>query len=264
MELEGKIAVVTGAAQGNGRAIAELMAREGAHVVLGDIDEAALAEAREAIEAAGGKASAVRCDVTVADDVEALVAAAEDLGGPHVVVAQAGGSFGAPIEQTTPEMWDKMMAIDVKGTFLTVRAALPRMRRLGGGAIVTMSGTFAHWAEHGVGAHAAAKGAILSFTRAAAIEAAPDRIRVNAIAPAYVATPMVERFYAEAENGAELRARVERWHALGRIAMPEEIAEMALFLASDRASFVTGQTYVVDGGMLAGVNTQEAPLERTS
>jgi len=262
VELEGKIAVVTGAAQGNGRAIAELLAREGAQVVLGDIDEPTLAEAVGAIEAAGGRATGVRCDVTDAADVDALIAAAEDLGGPHVVVAQAGGLFGATIEGTTPEVWDRIMAIDVKGTFLTVRAALPRMRRLGGGAIVTMSGTFAHWAEHGVAAHCAAKGAILSFTRAAAIEAAPDGIRVNAIAPGYVATPMVESFYAEAADGAELRARVERWHALGRIATPQEIAEMALFLASDRSSFCTGQTYVVDGGMIAGVNTREAPLER--
>jgi NAD(P)-dependent dehydrogenase (short-subunit alcohol dehydrogenase family) len=255
--MRGRVAVVTGAAQGNGLAIAQRLASEGAHVVCGDIDAENLRAAVDAIRSAGGSAEPVRCDVTREDDVEGLLAAAERSGGPHAVVAQAGASFGATIEDTSVDEFDRVMAVDVRGTFLTVRAALPRMRALGGGAIVTMSGTYALYAEPATAAHCAAKGAILAFTRAVAVEHGHSGIRCNAILPAYVATPMVEDHFAADPTGA-LQRQVERWHALQRIARPEEIAALALFLCSDESSFCTGQPFTVDGGMTAGTNVAEA------
>jgi NAD(P)-dependent dehydrogenase (short-subunit alcohol dehydrogenase family) len=262
--MNGRVAVVTGAAQGNGRAIAERLAAEGATVVCGDRNEDVLRQTvREIGEAGGGQAHAVRCDVTVEDDVEALLATAEELGGPHAVVAQAGTTFGAPVVDTTVEEWDRVMAVDVRGTFLTVRAALPRMRALGGGSIVTMSGTYALWAEPGTGAHCAAKGAILAFTRAVAVEHGHENIRCNAILPGYVATPMVERHFATDPDG-ELQRQVERWHGLNRIARPDEVAALALFLCSDESSFCSGQPFTIDGAMTSGINVREAAIERTA
>lgn len=258
MQLVNKIAVVTGAAQGNGRAIAERLAAEGAHVVCGDINDAELANAVAAITAAGGHAEAVHCDVSSPDDVERLMRVAEDREGPHAVVAQAGGRFGATIEETTPEMWDRVMAVDLRGTFLTVRAALPRMRRLGGGSIVTMSGTYAVQAEPAVSADCAAKGAIMAFTRAVAIEGGPHGIRCNAIAPGYITTPMVTDYLSTSIDGEQ----ASKWHALGRMGRPDEIASAALFLCSDESSFCSGQTLFVDGGMSAGVSTYQMEMGR--
>jgi NAD(P)-dependent dehydrogenase (short-subunit alcohol dehydrogenase family) len=258
MQLAGKVAVVTGAAQGNGRAIAERLAAEGAQVVLGDVKDAALEAVAHGVSKAGGSALALHCDVSQADDVDALIAAAERLGGPHAVVAQAGGRFGAMIEDTTPEMWDRVMAVDLRGTFLTVRAALPRMRKLGGGSIVTMSGTYAYSAEPGVCADCAAKGAILAFTRAVAVEGGPHAIRCNTIVPGYIGTPMVADYFATVPS-AEVAAVAKR-HALQRIGRPDEIAAAALFLCSDESSFCTGQAIIVDGGLIAGTNAEEMEL----
>lgn len=263
MQLESKIAVVTGAAQGNGQAIARRLAAEGAHVVCGDIKEAGLQATVQAIVDAGGRAEAARCDVSRPDDVEALMATAERLGGPHAVVAQAGGRFGGLIEETTPETWDRVMAVDVRGTFLAVRAAIPRMRKLGGGSIVTMSGTFAWYAEAEVSADCAAKGAILSFTRAVAVECGQWGIRCNAIAPGYIKTAMVTDYLEESgDEAAKIEAQVSTWHALGRMGRAEEIAAAALFLCSDESSFVTGHVIPVDGGLSVGINARQALLGR--
>ena len=262
MQLEDRVAVVTGAAQGNGRAIAERLAAEGAFVICGDCNDAELAKAVEAIRDTKGQAEAVHCDVTSAEQVESLIAAAQRRGGPHAVVAQAGGRFGAMIEDTTPEMWDRAMAIDVKGTFLTVRAAIPRMRKLGGGSIVTMSGTFAFQAEPGVSADCAAKGAILAFTRAVAVEYGDLGIRCNAIAPGYITTPMVTDYLAEIPDAERVAAQIAKWHALGRMGHADEIAAAALFLCSDESSFCSGQVIVVDGGLSAGMNPQQMLMGR--
>ena len=263
MQLENRIAVVTGAAQGNGRAIAERLASEGAHVVCGDIKDAELEMTVRAIADAGGSAEAMHCDVSQPDDVEALVAAAERRGGPHAVVAQAGGRFGGLIEDTSFEAWSRVMQVDVGGTFLAVRAAIPRMRDLGGGSIVTMSGTFAWYPEPEVSADCAAKGAILSFTRAVAAECGQWGIRCNAIAPGYITTPMVTDYLAESGGEADrIAAQVSAWHALGRMGRADEIAAAALFLCSDQSSFVSGHVLPVDGGLSVGISAQQALLGR--
>jgi NAD(P)-dependent dehydrogenase (short-subunit alcohol dehydrogenase family) len=255
MRMSGKVAVITGAGQGNGRAIAERLAREGATVVLGDLNEDTLAEVVAAITAAGGTAVARRCDVSDPGDVEALMAEAERLGGPHAVVAQAGARLEATLENTTPEQWDRFMSVDVKGTYLCARAAIPRMRKLGGGSIVNMSGTYAYSPEPGVAVQAAGKGAIMSLTKAIAVEVGGDNIRCNCIVPGYITTPMVSDWAADHPDPEAALNEAAKMHALRRLGTPEEVAAMALFLCSDESSFSTGHPYAVDGGLSIGVNT---------
>ena len=255
MQMEGKVAVVTGAARGNGRAIAERLALEGAHVVCGDLNGDAMERTVAEILSAGGKAEPVECDVSKEVDVEMLMSVAEERGGPHAVVAQAGILYENTLEDTEPADWDRMMSVDVRGTYLCARAAIPRMRELGGGSIVNMSGTYAIWAEPGVAASCAAKGAIMSLTRAIAIENGDAGIRCNCIVPGYVDTPMVAEWLAAQPDPDRAREKIGKQHALGRIARPEEIANVALFLCSDESSFCTAQPFIVDGGQSAGINS---------
>lgn len=255
MRMKDKIVVVTGAGRGNGRAIAERLAAEGATVVAGDIDEQAVREVADAANAAGaGRVVPVRCDVSQEADVDALMAEAERLGGPHAVVAQAGAILEATLEETTPEQWDRFLSVDLRGTYLCARAAIPRMRRLGGGSIVNMSGTYAYLPEPGVAVQAAAKGAIMSLTRALAVELGPDNIRVNCIVPGYIETPMVAHWADSHADPGAIRAAAGNLHSLRRMGTPQEIAAMALFLCSDESSFCTGHPYHVDGGLAAGMN----------
>jgi NAD(P)-dependent dehydrogenase (short-subunit alcohol dehydrogenase family) len=257
MRMDEKVVVVTGAGRGNGRAIAERLADAGATVVLGDLNTDDLDAVVVAIEAAGGKAVAQRCDVSQESDVESLMAAAEELGGPHAVVAQAGASFEGTLENTTPEQWDWFLSVDLKGTFLCARAAVPRMRRLGGGSFVAMSGTYAYMPEYGIAVQAAAKGAIMSLTRALAVEVGRDNIRANCIVPGYIETPMVANWANMHDDPDAARAGAARLHALRRLGKPEEVAATALFLCSDESSFSTGHPYHVDGGLAAGMNAAQ-------
>lgn len=266
MRMDGKVAVVTGAGRGNGRSIAERLASAGATVIASDIDERSVHEVAEAVATAdvagAGLVHPVRCDVSREADVEALFAQAERLGGPHALVAQAGAILEATLEETTPEEWDRFLSVDLRGTYLCARAAIPRMRRLGGGSIVTMSGTYAYLPEGGVAVQAAAKGAIMSLTRALAVELGPDRIRANCIVPGYIETPMVAHWADQHSDPAAVREAAGSLHSLRRMGRPEEIASMALFLCSDESSFSTGHPYHVDGGLAAGMNyTSNRPEE---
>lgn len=255
MRVQDRVIVVTGAGRGNGRAISMRLAEEGAVVVVSDIDGDSAHRVAADIEAAGGSAVAIKTDVTDEQSVIELIEAAKTLGGPHAVVAQAGIAVSGPLHETSLTDWQKSMAVDVTGTFLTVREALKAMLPMGGGSIVTMSGTYAVMAEPGAAPHCAAKGAILSFTRAIAAEYGNRGIRCNAIAPGYVATEMVEEFYEGLDDGEASAAEIASWHALGRIATPEEVANMALFLCSDESSFSSGGAFFVDGGMTSGFNS---------
>lgn len=255
--MQGKVAVITGAARGNGRAIAERLAAEGATVVLGDIDEGGVVAAADAITGSGGAAIGRRCDVSQEADVEALVAAADELGGPHAMVAQAGAMYEGTFEDTTPQEWDRHFAVDVRGSYLCARAAIPRMRALGGGSIVLMSGTYAYMPEYGIAVQAAAKGAIMSMTRALAVEVGPDNIRANCLVPGYIETPMVTNWADMHEDPTAARRRAANLHSLKRIGRPEEVAALALFLCSDESSFSTGHPYHVDGGLATGMNAAQ-------
>lgn len=263
MRLQNRVVVVTGAARGNGKAIALRCAEEGAHLVLGDLDEPGMDEVLASIEAAGGaKAQAVRCDVTSEADVSALVATARDAGGPHAVVAQAGVSYTGPLDATSLDDWNRLFSVDVTGTFLTVRAAVRAMLETGGGSIVTMCGTFAYMAEPNTTGHSASKAAILGFSRAVAAEYGDRNIRCNTIVPGYVMTEMVRATIDSSPDGAATHDQIARWHALGRIADPREVGNMAVFLCSEESSFSTGSAFFVDGGLTTGVNSFNRPVFR--
>jgi NAD(P)-dependent dehydrogenase (short-subunit alcohol dehydrogenase family) len=187
-------------------------------------------------------------------EVEALMATAEGLGGPHALVAQAGATHEGTLEETKPDEWDRFLSVDVKGSYLCARAAIPRMRVLGGGSIVLMSGTYAYMPEYAIAVQAAAKGAIMSMTRALAVEVGPENIRANCIVPGYIETPMVSNWANMHDDPDAARAAAAGMHALRRIGKPEEVAATALVLCSDESSFSTWHPYHVDGGLAAGMN----------
>jgi NAD(P)-dependent dehydrogenase (short-subunit alcohol dehydrogenase family) len=251
--MQGKIAVVTGAGTGIGRAIALRLAEEGALVLAADVDaEGARATAATIVER-GGRGEGVACDVSDHEQVEQLVARAEELGGPHALVSNAAIQYERTIEDTPPEDWDRVLGINLKGVYLCARAALPRMRRLGGGSIVNMASVNGFWVEPALGAYCAAKGGVINLTRAIALENGKDGIRCNCICPGYVDTGMAQRYMDIQPDPAAAREEAGRLHALGRIARPEEIANLALFLCSDESSFCTASPFVADGGLSAGV-----------
>jgi NAD(P)-dependent dehydrogenase (short-subunit alcohol dehydrogenase family) len=251
--MEGRTAVVTGAARGIGRAIAERLASEGALTLCADVDEDELVSVVEAIERSGGRAQAHACEVSDPDEVERLMAAADAAGGPHALVANAAIQYEETIEDTPPEQWDRVLGINLKGVYLCARAAIPRMRRLGGGSIVNIASVNGFWVEPQLGAYCAAKGGVINLTRSIALDFGRDGIRCNCICPGYIDTGMAQRYFEAQEDPAAARLEAGRLHALGRIGRPEEVAAVALFLCSDESSFCTAQPFIVDGGLSAGV-----------
>jgi NAD(P)-dependent dehydrogenase (short-subunit alcohol dehydrogenase family) len=253
VRMEGKVAVVTGAATGIGRAVANRLAAEGATVVALDVDDDGLCEVVAEIVAAGGQAYAERADVSSAADLERAFARTEALGGPHAVVANAAIQYERTLEDTPPEDWDRVMGVNVRGVYLCARASIPRMRALGGGSIVNMASVNGFWVEPSLAAYCTAKGAVITLTRAIALENGRDGIRCNCICPGYIDTGMAQRYFEVQDDPEAAREEAGKLHALGRIGRPEEIAAMALFLCSDESSFCTAGAYVVDGGLTAGV-----------
>ncbi len=253
MQMDGKVAVVTGAARGIGRAIAERLASAGAYTVCADIAVGELDQVLETIEATGGRAEAHQCDVSDPDEVERLMAAAEHQGGPHALVSNAAIQYERTIEDTPPEDWDRVLSVNLKGAYLCARSAIPRMRRLGGGSIVNMASVNGFWVEPQLGAYCTAKGGVINLTRSIALDFGKDNIRCNCICPGYIDTGMAQRYFEVQPDPAAARVQAGKLHALGRIGRPEEIAAMALFLCSEDSSFCTAQPFIVDGGLSAGV-----------
>jgi NAD(P)-dependent dehydrogenase (short-subunit alcohol dehydrogenase family) len=252
VKLDRRIAIVTGGGSGIGRATALLFASEGAAIAVVDRDEAGATTTVAEIELAGGNAFALACDVGEPAEVEAVAARIlERTGGIDILVTAAGFSCGGTVETTSPEDWDAVFRTNVGGTWLWARAAVPAMRARGGGAIVTFASQLALAGGRGNSAYIAAKGAILSLTRTMALDFAADGIRVNAIAPGAIDTPMLARGFGRQADPDTAREASRRRHALGRFGEAREIAEAALYLASDAASFTTGTTLPVDGGWLA-------------
>ena len=252
MKLAGKTALVTGAGSGIGQAIALLFATEGAQLALVDRDEAGLAETEGQIAAAGG-AAIIQCgDVGAVGFAEAAVAACTArFSGLDVLVTAAGFSCGGTVTTTAPDDWDAVFRANVGGTFLFARATIPQMQARGGGAIVTFASQLALAGGRGNSAYIAAKGAILSLTRTMALDYAADGIRVNAIAPGAIDTPMLRRSFSRHADPEPVREASRSRHAMKRFGRAEEVAQAALYLASDASSFSTGTTMVVDGGWLA-------------
>jgi 2-keto-3-deoxy-L-fuconate dehydrogenase len=252
MRLTGRTAIVTGAASGIGRASAMLFAREGAFVALVDRDPIGLQQTLAAIEGMKGEASMHVGDVSIAEF--ASTATSEVMaqrGRLDVLMTAAGFSCGGTVVTTDPADWDAVFRTNVGGTWLWSRAAVPEMQRLGSGSIITLASQLAIAGGSNNSAYIAAKGAIISLTRTMALDFAMDGIRVNAIAPGAIDTPMLQRSFARHANPEPVREASRSRHAMKRFGRAEEVAEAALHLASDASSFTTGTVMVVDGGWLA-------------
>jgi len=251
--LQGRVAVVTGAATGIGRASAVLFARAGARVALADVRAAELTQALAEVRAAGGEATSITADLARPDDCAAVVeAAVRAFGRLDVVLNNAGvGTMvvGGTVESIALERWDLALDVNVRAMYLVSRAAVPHLRAAGGGAIVNVASVsaFRGSVQRPSHAYAASKGAVLALTRAMAASYGRDGIRVNAICPGVIRT----RLTADIVEGAERAAKDGRGIPLGRVGEPEDIARCALFLASDDAGFVSGAQLVADGGALA-------------
>jgi NAD(P)-dependent dehydrogenase (short-subunit alcohol dehydrogenase family) len=247
--LEGKRAIVTGAGAGIGRAIALRMSQEGARVVVSDVDEESANEVASELE---NDSLVQRSDVTKEDEVEALVSrVVEEWGGLDVMVNNAGVGIAATTPETSEEDWDTVLDVCLKGTFLGMKYAIPAISDSGGGSVINMSSIAALVGLNDRAAYSAAKGGILSLTRAAAIDHIEEGVRVNCIAPGTVDTPWVARITAGYDDPQEAREKMKARQPHGRLVTPEEIAAMAAYLASEEAGSVVGACMVVDGGMTA-------------
>lgn len=246
-EFDNKVAMVTGAGSGIGAAIAHRLADGGAKVVVGDLDEGAAERVVREIEETGGIAAAVRQDVGDAASVEQSVAFALDkFGRLDIAVNNAG--IGGGMEPTADyklDDWDKVIAVNLSGVFYGLKYQIPALAKSGGGSIVNIASILGSVAARNVAGYVAAKHGVVGLTKTAAIEYAADGIRVNAIGPGYIDTPLLSMLDNETYDG------LVGLHPIGRLGRPEEIAELAAFLASDRASFITGSYHLADGGYTA-------------
>ena len=250
-QLAGQVALITGATGGVGSAIARLFAQEGAAVIVADIAAERVAEMATAIGAAGGAALGVVLDVTQALSCrQAVEAATAHFGRLTTLVNSAGILRTGHIDEMEQYAWDEIMAVNVTGTFLATKYAVPAIKAAGGGAIVNLSSVSAFVGSESSFAYTATKGAVLSMTYGIAQELAPYHIRVNALCPGWVDAGFTHQALRTTENPDQLLAVANSAHVLGRMAQPEEVAQAALFLASPSASFITGSPLFVDGGFM--------------
>jgi NAD(P)-dependent dehydrogenase (short-subunit alcohol dehydrogenase family) len=253
MSLQGKSAIITGAASGIGRATALLLAREGACVLLADLNESGGIEVQREISSAGGRAHFEPADVTQAADCQHVVQRTVELfGAINVLFNNAGIIRRASIVDLGEEDWNRVMDVNVKSIFLMSRCTIPVMARAGGGSIINTASGWGLTGGPKAAVYCASKGAVVLLTKAMAIDHGPENIRVNCICPGDTDTAMLRDEARQlGENSDRFLADAAR-RPLGRLGKPEEIAQAALYLASDASSFVTGTALVVDGGGLAG------------
>lgn len=247
-EFDGKVAFVTGAASGIGRAAALAFARAGASVVVADVGEEGNRQTARLIAESGGRSLAVGCDVTRADDVQAaLQKATEAFGRLDFAFNNAGVEPKklVPTAEVEEEEWDRIVGVDLRGVFLCMKYEIPVMLAHGGGAIVNTSSGAGVIGIKNNAVYSAAKHGVIGLTRSAALEYAAKNVRINAVCPGYIDTPMIERF---AGRSAEARAKVIAEEPIGRMGTPEEIAATVVWMCSDAAGFMVGHALVVDGG----------------
>jgi NAD(P)-dependent dehydrogenase (short-subunit alcohol dehydrogenase family) len=247
-DLENKVALVTGAGSGIGKAIALLFAAEGARVVVSDINEKGGNETVSEIKSAGGEAIFIKADSSKPADNEALVdQTVQRYGGLHIAVNNAGvGGPSAPVGEYPLDGWDKVIAINLSGIFYGMRYQIPAMLTSGGGSIINVASILGSVGFANSCAYVAAKHGVVGLTKNAAIEYAQRNIRVNSIGPGFIRTPLVESALNE-----EALKFLETKHPIGRLGESEEVAELVLWLGSSRSSFVTGSYYTIDGGYTA-------------
>lgn len=250
--LTGKIALITGGGTGMGRACALLFAREGARVAIAGRRREPLEATAGEIRAAGGTALAVHCDVSkAADAARAVAETAAQFGGLNVLVNNAGILSTTTVENTSEEEWDRVMDTNLKGPFLMSRAALGEFRKAGGGVIVNIGSILGLIAMKERAAYCASKGGVTLLTKAMALDHAHEGIRVNCICPSIVETDLVKAVIAKAPDPEALRRARTAKIPLGRFGRPEDAAHMAVYLASDESSWVTGAAFALDGGLSA-------------
>ena len=256
MEFKGKVAVVTGAANGIGRATAIAFGNEGAAVVVVDVDESGARTTAEEITSSGGKAVFVKADVSSAAEVKRIPEGAKGaFGGVDILHNNAGIQHYGTAVTTSEEEWDRVLGINLTSMFLCSKYCIPEMQKRGGGAIINTSSVQGIANQPNVAPYAVSKAGILALTRSMAVDFAASNIRVNAVCPGSTETPLLR--FAASENATSAESEddlVRKWgslHPIGRVGKPEEVAQVVLFLASTRSSFVTGAHILVDGGLMA-------------
>jgi NAD(P)-dependent dehydrogenase (short-subunit alcohol dehydrogenase family) len=248
---EGKTAVLTGGASGIGRAAAERLAREGARVLVADLDADAGAILREELRSQGLEADFIAADVTREGDCKAAVdQAVSQWGRLDVLINSAGLGEGATVAALEEAVWDRVVDANMKGVYLPCKAAFPVMKEQVSGSIVNVASLAGLLGGFGMGAYASSKAGAIQLTKVLAAEGAPHKIRANCVCPAWTETPMLERFFTGTGVASFARRRLQAMMPLGRFAQPEEIAAAILFLASDEAAMITGVALPIDGGLL--------------
>ena len=265
MKLKDKVALVTGAGSGIGRATAVLFAREGARVAVADIQAQGGQETVQKIRDGGGEALFLRTDVSKARDVENMIRhTIATYGRIDILHNNAATVVVKLLEDLSEEEWDRVMAVNVKSIFLAVKYVIPHMKKNGGGSIINTASTQSFVGEYGIPAYVASKGAILLLTKTLALDYVRHNIRVNCVCPSAVDTAML-RAHCEGTGDPEAQLRAEMAAMpIGRLLAPEEIAHAALYLASDQARGVTGSALVVDGGYLAGAGAPHSEVAERS